>query len=66
MTFPERLKQIREEWGFSQAKLAKISGIGASSICGYEAGKIDPSSFAICCLADALKVSTDYLLGRTN
>lgn len=66
MTFPERLKSLREERSLSQRQLAEIAGVNMASINLYEHGKTDPRAFNLCCLADALKVSTDYLLGRTD
>jgi len=66
MTFPERLRQLRAEAGMSQKKLAEKSGISPNSIMRYESGKVDPTSFMLCCLADALGVTTDYLLGRSE
>ena len=64
MTFGERLRMIREKAGLSQEELAKKIGIHRNSIGGYERDVNEPSLFMLCCLADALGVSTDYLVGR--
>ncbi|MVB11166.1 helix-turn-helix protein [Caprobacter fermentans] len=66
MTFPDRLKSLRVERGLSQGQLAKEVGVSKNLICGYESGRHDPTSFNLCCLADALHVSMDYLYGRTD
>lgn len=66
MIFPERLRQMRKERGIQQWKLAKMIGSDQGTISLYESGKHEPTIFTLCCLADALKVSTDYLLGRSD
>ena len=64
MTFGERLRMIREKAGLTQNQLAKKTGIHRNSIGGYERDVNEPSIFILCCLADVLGVSTDYLVGR--
>ena len=66
MTFPERLRQLRADAGMSQKQLSVKSELSANSIGMYEHGKVDTTSFMLCCLADALHVTTDYLLGRSE
>jgi repressor LexA len=62
----ERLKALREQYGFSQRELARICGLGELSIFRYETGATDPSTDALKILAQKLNVSVDYLLGLTN
>lgn len=64
--FSIRLKELREEQGFSQYSLANELGIAQSTIGNWEAGKREPNLEMIIRLADFFKVSTDYLLGRTD
>lgn len=64
--FPERLKEARDRRGFSQLELAQTSGLQPSAVSHFETGGRKPSFDNLQLLADALKVSTDYLLGRTD
>lgn len=62
--FRERLKKAREEKKLSQAELAEKAGLQPSAISHFETGGRSPSFDNLKRLADALKVSTDWLLGR--
>ena len=64
--FPMRLRETREQRELEQASLSALSGIPATSISHFEAGRRRPSLANLRNLADALKVSIDYLLGRTD
>ncbi len=64
--FRERLLEVRLLRGMAQTKLAKILGWQSSSISHYEAGNRRPSLENLGDLADALGVSSDYLLGRST
>ncbi len=64
--FPKRLKKVRELRGFSQADLAKKSGLQSTAISHFETGGRAPSFDNLRKLADALNVATDYLLGRSD
>lgn len=62
-----RVKQLREKTGLSQAKLAKVlGGVSQPVIARYETGDCFPSYAVLIKIADYFKVSTDYLLGRTD
>jgi len=50
----------------SQEQLADAAGLQASAISHFETGTRLPSFENLKKLADALRVSTDYLLGRTD
>ena len=65
-TYVERIKQLREEDGLSQAQLAKAVGISQSAIALWELGDRTPSADAIIKLAKFFDVSTDYLLGLSD
>jgi transcriptional regulator with XRE-family HTH domain len=64
--FPERLRTAREKRGFSQSQLAEKARLPASSISHFESGARKPSFDNLRRLANALSVSTDYLLGRVD
>ena len=62
MTYAQRLKQIMDKQGVSQAQLAEQTGIGKSSISQYLSGKNIPSAQRSQVFADALGVPVEYLL----
>jgi transcriptional regulator with XRE-family HTH domain len=64
--FSKRLKEVREVRGLSQAELAKKTRLQATAISHFETGARAPSFDNLRRLADALNVSTDYLIGRSN
>lgn len=64
--FPARLKEARELRGMNQAELAERAGFQASAISHFETGNRRPSFDNLRRLAQALDVTTDYLLGRVS
>jgi transcriptional regulator with XRE-family HTH domain len=60
--FSERLKQLRKQRDLSQAQLAKAVGVHQNHIGRYERGESQPSADALRRLAEALTVTTDYLI----
>lgn len=64
-SFPARLRAARENRRLSQGDLASRAGLRASAISHFETGTRKPSFDNLRRLADALEVTTDYLLGRT-
>jgi transcriptional regulator with XRE-family HTH domain len=64
--FSERLRAARELRNLSQAELAKASDLQPSAISHFETGGRSPSFDNLKRLADALKVTTDYLIGRSD
>jgi transcriptional regulator with XRE-family HTH domain len=62
--FGTTLRTIRETKGLTQSELAERSGLQPSAVSHFEAGRRSPSFDNLRALADALGVSTDYLLGR--
>jgi len=64
--FPERLRAAREKRRLSQGELADRARFQASAISHFETGTRRPSFDNLRRLADALGVTTDYLLGRVT
>jgi transcriptional regulator with XRE-family HTH domain len=65
--FQKRLKLAREELRkWSQSQLAQEAGLPPSSIAHFETGNRKPSFDSLRRIANALEVSTDYLLGRVD
>lgn len=64
--FIERLKELRNEKGISQAQLAKATGLTQTAIAYWETGKRNPTAQAVIILARYFEVSTDYLLGEKD
>ena len=62
----ENLRSIRKELGFTQKVLAAKINVSQQCYSDYETGKTDPDIKTLILIADALNVSTDYLLGRTD
>ena len=58
------LKECREGKKISQAKLSKLTGLQTAAISHFETGLRKPSFDNLRKLADALEVTTDYLLDR--
>ena len=67
--FAERLRDARERLrGLTQAQLAEKTGLPSTSISHFEnpEGTRKPSFDNLRRLSNALEVTTDYLLGRSN
>jgi len=64
--FSKRLQSSRSRRGLSQEDLAKKANLQPSAISHFETGTRKPSFDNLKRLADALEVTSDYLLGRTD
>ena len=64
--FSGRLRAAREKRKLSQGDLANRAGFQASAISHFETATRKPSFDNLRRLADALDVTTDYLLGRVT
>lgn len=62
----QRIAELRRERGMNQEELAELATLSRISIARYETGKIEPGAKALGRIADALEVSTDILLGRSE
>ena len=58
----ERISALRRARGLSQAELARRLGVSASAMGMYEQGRREPSAQTLVTIAQALGVTTDYLL----
>ena len=61
-----RIKELREERGYSYRDLASLSGVSKTSIVLYEQGKRNPKREVLESLADIFNVDMDYLIGRSD
>lgn len=57
------LRELREQKGLSQAKMAEILGVSPAAYSTYEMGTRDVSSDKVVTLAKFYGVTTDYLYG---
>lgn len=62
----KRISAIRRDRGFSQEQLAEMALVNRVTLARYETGMIEPGALALSRIADALNVSTDELLCRTE
>ena len=64
--FNERLKESRTKKGLKGREMAELLGVSYSTYSKYESTERKPDIDMLVRIADALSVSTDYLLGRTD
>lgn len=62
--FGLNVRRLREERGWTQEELARLSGINRSYLAGVEKGKRNVTIVNIARIAKALEVSPDTLFGR--
>lgn len=65
-TLGQRIKKLREGKGLSQGELGKLVNVGNTTISQWENDKRTPDLATLDKLANVLKTSSDYLLGRTD
>jgi len=61
-----RIKELRNKKGISQAKLAEYLQIAQNTLSYWEQGKYEPDQSTLKKIADFFDVSVDYLLERTD
>lgn len=64
--FTERLKFLRSRKGITQQELADAVGVSRTAIAGYERLNKQPSFDLLIKMAEYFKVTTDYLLGKSD
>lgn len=62
----ERLKELREERGFTQKQIAEKLGLHSVTYLHYEKSQREPPLCVLAEMAQFFEVSTDYLLGLTD
>ena len=65
-TLGQHIIALRKKNNFSQNELGKKAGTSGDLIGRYERDEVKPSIEVIIRIADALNVSIDYLVGKTN
>jgi transcriptional regulator with XRE-family HTH domain len=66
MTLNEKILRLRKEKKWSQKKLASMIGTSGPVLGRYERGEITPSVAVAKKLADAFRVTLDYLVDETG
>ena len=61
-----RIKMRRRELKLTQTELAKEANLTPAAISQFESGTRKPSFKTLSSLSDALRVTTDYLLGKAE
>jgi len=62
----ERIKELRQSFGYNQPTLAKMLGISKQCISNWESGYIQPSLDMLIKMTKVFSVSADYLLHLTE
>lgn len=63
---PNRLRDLRIKYGYSQKEVSEKIDVSPSIVSGYESGERTPSTQVLLSLAYLYGCSTDYLLGKQN
>ena len=66
MYFCERLREMRQEKGLTQRKLAGLLNMSKNMICEYEKGRAEPNLETLIKLSKILDCSIDYLIGNSD
>ena len=66
MSFGERLISVRKKKSLSQADIGKMINISGDAYGRYERNEVKPTIEMATKVANALEVSLDYLVGKTN
>lgn len=66
MTVKTRIKQLREQKGVTQLRMAMDLNMNQNSISRYENGSRQADYTALITIADYFNVSIDYILMRTD
>lgn len=66
MTLGEHIAALRKKSKMAQGELGKKAGTSGDLIGRYERNEVKPSIEVVVKIADALGVSIDYLVGKTD
>ena len=64
--FAQRLKELREYYGMTQAEVAECLNFSSAAISNYECGAREPGIEELILLADFFQVPLDFLLGKID
>ena len=62
----DRIKELREDKGYTQTELANILQVSRQSLSNYENEIVEPNINTLIKMADFFNCSLDYLTGRTS
>jgi transcriptional regulator with XRE-family HTH domain len=62
----DKIRDLRKERGLNQDQLAELASLNRVTVAKYESGRVEPGAHALARIADALDVSADVLLGRSD
>jgi transcriptional regulator with XRE-family HTH domain len=62
ITLGQKIRQLRDEKGFSQSELERRSGVSSKLLSKYENGRIMPTADTLKKIAEGLDISADYLI----
>ena len=66
MKYSERIRALREDRDYTQAKIAALLKVGQRTYCDYELGKTRIPVDSLIVLAKLYNVSMDYICGVTD
>ena len=66
MSYPERIRALREDNDKTQAEIAKLLKVGQRTYCDYELGKTRIPVDSLIILAKLYNVSMDYICGLSD
>ena len=64
ITLGQSIRSVRKKRGLTQQQLAEKTGLQQSLIARWESDSHTPTTALLVCVADALEVSLDELVGR--
>ena len=64
--FTERLKELMQEYGLNQVRLAEKVGVKQNTISSWLRNKKEPSITSLWLLADFFRVEIDFFVGRKD
>ncbi|MBR1747274.1 MAG: helix-turn-helix transcriptional regulator [Clostridia bacterium] len=66
MIFCNRLREMRQEKGYTQRELAALLNLSNNMVCEYEKGRAEPTLETLKKLSEILECSADYLIGNSD
>ena len=66
MSFPQRLKELRQDKKLTQKELSLHLGLSANSICEWEKGRCEPGIAQLLKLSSLFECSIDFSTGNAD